>query len=195
MTCRCCSLLLKNTVKLVEFHYTELTFSQNKDELNQTKVQHFYHHIALFTSILIANYIPRKKQKRLFRKKNSSFFSELRENHEKYNKEVRLSTGKVSCLPLVSFEKYHRSGPGACSGGKGLWGAVAILRVCDLFGMVICDPLKGESWPPKTGGIKFGHGLNHLGDVVSLILLLMSFWNWEFGICLLAFREEKKTTS
>ena len=66
LTCRCCSLLLKNTDKLVEFHYTELTFSQNKDELNQTKVQHFYHHISLFTSILIANYIPRKKQKRLF---------------------------------------------------------------------------------------------------------------------------------
>ena len=120
LTCRCCSLFLKRTVKLVEFHYTELTFSQNKDELNQTKVQHFYHHVSLLTSILIANYIPRKKQKRLFSPKKLFFFSELHENHEKYNKEVRLSTGKVSCLPLVSFEKYHRSGPGACSGGKGL---------------------------------------------------------------------------
>ena len=74
LTCRCCSLFLKRTVKLVEFHYTELTFSQNKDELNQTKVQHFYHHVSLLTSILIANYIPRKKQKRLFSPKKLFFF-------------------------------------------------------------------------------------------------------------------------
>ena len=34
---------------------------------------------------------------------------------------------------------------------KGFGVRLTILRVCDLFGMVICDPLKGESWPPTIG--------------------------------------------